>query len=72
MDAIQQQKMSAANKASAERTLKQVAAALRAAAEDDYGFCKRCDEPIGYRRLKARPETPLCLGCQSAAEKSRA
>lgn len=32
-----------------------------------YGECARCEEPIGYARLAARPEAALCLACQDAA-----
>ncbi len=70
IDAIQQQSMIKANRAAARRRLGQVNAALIAVDEDEYGNCRRCDEPIGYPRLKARPETPLCLDCQGRAERS--
>ena len=69
MDAMQQQSMAAANRRSLELRLQQVDAALTAHAEDDYGYCRSCDEPIGYRRLKARPESPFCVGCQGARER---
>ena len=68
IDAIQQQQMSAAGKRSIELRLQQARVALRAVEEGAYGFCRRCDEPIGYRRLTARPETPFCLACQSGRE----
>ena len=31
--------------------------------------CRRCEEPIGFRRLQARPETPLCVACQNQRER---
>ena len=68
MDAIQQQQMTKANRAGYERKLRQIEAALEALAKDEYGFCRSCEEPVGYRRLKARPETPFCLECQDARE----
>ncbi len=34
-----------------------------------YGSCVRCDEPIGADRLRAIPETPLCIACAEDAEK---
>ena len=68
MDAIQQQQMTKANRASAERRLRQVTASLDAIARGEYGYCRSCEEPVGYRRLKARPETPFCLDCQDARE----
>jgi DnaK suppressor protein len=70
MDAIQQQKMAEASKRQQELRRSQVEAALAALARGGYGTCKSCDEPIGYRRLSARPETPFCLRCQGGAEQA--
>lgn len=71
MDAIQQQKMAQASRRSVERRARQVATALDAAAEGDYGLCRRCEEPVGYARLKVRPESPFCIVCQGQAERRR-
>ena len=71
MDAIQQQKMVEANRQRAAIRLKQVRAALRAFSSDEYGLCRRCEEPIGYARLKAQPEGPFCLDCQRSSEVRR-
>jgi len=30
--------------------------------------CEECAEPIGFKRLMARPVTTLCFECKSAAE----
>ena len=68
MDAIQQQKMASAARQSSALRLKHIAAALVAIHDGEYGYCRACEESIGYRRLKARPETALCLSCQSASE----
>jgi DnaK suppressor protein len=68
MDAIQQQQMTIANRGSYERKLRQIETALEALDKNEYGYCRGCEEPIGYRRLKARPETPFCLVCQDARE----
>jgi len=68
MDAIQQQQMTLANRGAYERKRRQIDAALEALDKDEYGNCRSCEEPIGYRRLKARPETPFCLECQDARE----
>lgn len=54
-----------------ELRLQQIATALSAAAAGNYGYCRRCEEPIGFKRLKARPETPFCLWCQADSEKKR-
>lgn len=68
MDALQQQQMSKANREQAKRRLLQIDAALVAFDDDVYGLCRRCEEPIGIRRLRARPESPLCLECQGQSE----
>lgn len=69
IDAIQQQKMLEANRASQRSRLQLVRAALRRIEEGSYGECLGCEEPIAPARLEARPETPLCLECQSARER---
>ena len=68
MDAIQQQQMTKANRSTCEVKLRQVKASLELIGKDEYGFCRSCEEPIGYPRLKARPEAPYCLSCQGARE----
>lgn len=68
-DALQQQAMAKANRRSAELRLRQVTAALSAVDAGEYGGCRRCDEPIGYRRLESRPETPFCVECQRGTER---
>lgn len=68
MEAIQQKEMASANRATQQARLRQVAAALTRLDDGDYGLCVACEEPIGTKRLAARPETPLCLGCQAARE----
>lgn len=68
IDAIQQQNMSAASVRSLQRRLGQTKAAWSALEHGAYGACRDCEEPIGYRRLRARPETPLCLQCQNGRE----
>ncbi len=70
MEAMQQQQMAKANRDRARSQLQLTRAAIQAIENDeDYGYCRQCEEPIGYRRLKARPESPVCLGCQSARER---
>ena len=34
-----------------------------------YGFCRKCEEPIASKRLRARPEAPFCLECQRGADR---
>jgi len=58
----------AAHAAHAGRELEQIRAALKRIADDSYGLCLDCGEPIDLRRLVALPATPFCTGCQSAHE----
>jgi DnaK suppressor protein len=68
IDAIQQQKMVESNRRASELRLRKVGAALVRLEDGDYGLCAECEEPIAFRRLKARPESRFCVGCQSARE----
>ena len=69
MDAMQHQQMAVANRQNHQLRYKQASAALNRFASGDYGYCRRCDEPVGYGRLKARPEAPFCLQCQGTGER---
>ena len=71
MDAIQGQQIAKASRRNHQLRLEQVGQALRLIARDNYGYCRRCEEPIGYLRLKARPESPFCLRCQGARERPK-
>lgn len=71
MDAMQQQKMAQASRRNQEVRLKQTQTALATAKKGDLGYCRRCDESIGIARLRARPESPFCIDCQSSIEKRR-
>ena len=68
MDAMQQQSMVQANRRTMETRLKRIEAALRRLDNDEYGLCVECEEEIGYARLKAQPESPFCIACQSSKE----
>ena len=69
VDAIQQQKMVAAGRAAQRARLERVRAALHRLEAGDYGDCAACGEPVGFARLQARPEAPLCVSCQEARER---
>ena len=64
MDAMQQEAMAKATREKAELRLGQCKRALSALDRDEYGLCRKCEEPIGYRRLSAKPEARFCVGCQ--------
>ena len=42
--------------------------ALSKFANDTYGMCEGCEEPIDVRRLKARPLATLCISCMEDQE----
>ncbi len=71
MDAMQQQNLAKASKRNLELRLTHIKSALSAFEREEYGYCRRCEEPIGYKRLCARPESPFCLRCQSALQPRR-
>jgi len=69
IDAIQQQKMVEAGRHALQARLQLVRSALSRFEDGDFGACAICGESIGYARLSARPETPLCLECQERRER---
>ncbi|QWT45540.1 RNA polymerase-binding protein DksA [Azospira inquinata] len=34
----------------------------------DYGYCDKCGEEIGIKRLEARPTATLCIDCKTLEE----
>ena len=71
MDAMQQQELVKANRRQHEVRLQQVLAALRRIADETFGECRRCEEPIAPSRIEARPEAPFCLDCQEEIDAAR-
>ena len=69
VDSMQSQAMANAARQAMMNRLKQCNAALQAVERGEYGFCRMCEEPIGVKRLTAKPEAPLCLRCQSRADR---
>lgn len=43
--------------------------ALKKIDEGSFGVCEVCEEPIGKKRLEARPETSLCIKCKEDQER---
>ena len=70
MDALAQQHVAKAGKDATRVRLAQVRAALRRMEEGTYGYCLRTEEPIGFARLKVRPEATLSLAGQRELESS--
>ncbi|MEP6860231.1 MAG: TraR/DksA C4-type zinc finger protein [Deltaproteobacteria bacterium] len=43
--------------------------ALKKIEDLTFGICEICEEPIGKKRLEARPETTLCIKCKEDQER---
>ncbi len=68
LNAVQEQAMAEANREQHQNQLRDVTKALAAIETGDYGFCQQCDESIPPARLEIRPESLLCVHCQSRRE----
>ena len=51
------------------KLIAKIDSALRRIGEGTYGFCEETDEPIGLRRLEARPIATLSLEAQERHER---
>ena len=71
MDAMQQQSMAVSTREKALSKLKRVQFALRAIANDEYGYCQQCEEAIAFQRLLAQPETIFCISCQEKIDRQQ-
>ena len=49
--------------------LKKIDRALKKLDDGEFGICEECEEPISVKRLKARPETTLCINCKEDQER---
>ena len=47
-----------------EKSLRDVNKALENLDKSTYGICKYCQEPIGEKRLRARPTSSACVSCK--------
>jgi DnaK suppressor protein len=50
--------------------LDKIETALRKIDAGEFGVCEDCGEPIGRKRLEARPETTLCIRCKEDQERA--
>ncbi|MEM9488643.1 MAG: TraR/DksA C4-type zinc finger protein, partial [Myxococcota bacterium] len=48
--------------------LTKISAALKRLEEGTIDECEDCPEPIGFKRLMARPVTTLCISCKEERE----
>ena len=51
------------------KLISKIDSALRRIKEGTYGFCEETAEPIGLKRLMARPVATLCIAAQEKHEK---
>jgi len=49
--------------------LRKIEKALGKIEDGTYGVCENCGEPIGLKRLEARPVAELCITCKEEQEK---
>src|SRR5678815_2933511 len=52
--------------------LEKIREAMRRLESGEIDECEECAEPIGFKRLMARPVTTLCFECKSAREQVEA
>jgi len=67
-DAMQQQQMALEEQRRNQARLGKVKLAMATIDNDDYGWCIDCGEAIAFERLKIKPESTLCISCQSKRE----
>ena len=69
MDAMQQQEM--AREIGRRRTLEvsRADAALKRIADDEFGYCLSCGEPIAAKRLNLDPTASNCIECAQQRER---
>ena len=68
IDAIQQQEMHISSLRRLQQRLALVKKAFERLTTGDFGFCINCEEPLTFKRLKARPESPVCTACAGKAK----
>jgi len=68
MDALQAQAMAKECDRRRLAALHRIDAALARMDSGEYGYCRRCEEPIATGRLQVDPAAILCIACASRAE----
>jgi len=51
------------------KLIQKIKKAIQRTDDGSYGVCDECGEEISESRLKARPETTLCINCKEEQEK---
>ena len=65
MDALQGQAMAAGVEARRRARIRAIEAALQRRPEEEFGFCGRCGDFIGEKRLDLDPTVTRCVECVS-------
>lgn len=65
---MQAQAMAAASENRRRARKARIEAALARLKDADFGYCLRCDEPIGLGRLRVDATTTLCIACASGKD----
>ena len=63
IDSLQVQAMSNAAEARRQQRVRALEAALQRIADDEFGYCTECAEPIAEGRLKTDPAATRCIDC---------
>ncbi|HSK40800.1 MAG TPA: TraR/DksA C4-type zinc finger protein [Arenibaculum sp.] len=63
MDAMQGQAMALEAERRRVTERRRIEQALRRMDEDEYGWCAKCGEPIGAKRLELDPAIAICINC---------
>jgi DnaK suppressor protein len=48
--------------------MKKIEGALKLIERGAYGYCVKCEQPIGVERLEVRPTAEMCIKCKTTAE----
>jgi len=65
MDALQGQQMALETDRRRKAALQRIAAAFSRIGGGEYGWCLKCGESVGKKRLEVDPSTALCVECAS-------
>jgi len=68
MDALQSQAMAKETERRRHQELERIELALKRLADDEYGDCLDCGEPIAPKRLMFDPSAALCIDCADKAQ----
>jgi len=69
VDALQMQAMAQEAERRRAVDIARIDAALARIEAGDYGWCLRCGEPVGEKRLALDPATALCIACARDASR---